>query len=184
MAIATKQTIQDFYRVASQRDFTRDVQFRVLSISPQGTTIKFDENDLVYARTAALPSRAISPVAAKYMGLNFNLPGVATYPNSENYQLEFYCSANSDLRKKFLQWTNDTFNDANSTGNYLTPTQNSTIDLVQLDVNFEKVNQYQLVGVSIRNVGDIGYTMAEGTGNVKNFGVTLAYHYWREVKGS
>jgi hypothetical protein len=181
---ATKQTIQDFYRVASERDFARDVQFRLLNITPQGTSISFDENDLVYARTASLPARSIGNVPTKYMGLTFNIPGLAAYPNSENYQLEFYCSANSDLRKKFLQWSNDTFNDANSTGNYLTPTQNSTIDLVQLDVNFEKVNQYQLVGVSIRNVGDIAYTMADGTGVVKNFNVTLAYHYWREVRGS
>jgi hypothetical protein len=178
---ATKQTIQDFYRVAQLKDFSRDVQFRVLSIAPQGTSITFDENDLVYARTASLPSRAITQVGTKYMGLQFNLPGVATYPNSENYAINFYCSANSDLRKKFLQWTNDTFNDANSTGNYLTPVQNSTIDLIQLDNNFEKVNQYQLVGVSIRNVGDIAYSMAEGSGQVMNFNVQLAYHYWRDV---
>jgi hypothetical protein len=181
---ATKQTIQDFYRVASQRDFARDVQFRVLSITPQGTTTKFDENDLVYARTASLPSRAIGNVPTKYMGLTFNIPGLASYPSSEGYEINFYCSADSDLRKKFLSWSNDTFNDANSTGNYLTPTQNSTIDLVQLDVNFEKVNQYQLVGVSIRDVGPLNYSISEGAGNVLNFPVKLAYHYWREVKNS
>ena len=175
---ATPQTIQDFYRVAAARDFTRDVQFRVLSISPQGTTQTFDANDLVYARSATLPARAISPVQAKYMGLNFNLPGVAVYPNSDNYELQFYCDANSNLRKKFVSWSRDTFNDANSTGNYLTPTQSSTIDLIQLDNNFEMVNQYQLVGVSIRTVGAMNYAMAEGTGAVVYFPVTLAYHYW------
>lgn len=175
---ATAQTIQDFYRVASSRDFTRDVQFRVLSISPQGTTTTFDENDLVYARTASLPARAITPVQAKYMGLNFNLPGVAAYPNSDSYEIVFYADAKSELRKKFLSWTRDTFNDANSTGNYLTPTQNSTIDLLQLDNNFERVNQYQLVGVSIRTVGPLNYAMAEGSGAVLYFPVTLAYHYW------
>jgi hypothetical protein len=179
---ATKQTIQDFYRVASSKDFSRDVQFRILSISPQGTTTKFDENDIVYARTATLPGRAISQVNAKYMGLNFNLPGVATYPGSENFEISLYCDAKSDLRKKFLSWTRDTFDDADSTGNYLTPTQNSTIDLIQLDNNFEKVNQYQLVGVSIRTVSPLAYSMAEGSGNVMNFTVNLAYHYWIEKK--
>ena len=179
---ATKQTIQDFYRVASERDFSRDVQFRVLSISPQGTTIKFDENDLVYATAAKLPSRNISNVVAKYMGLSFNIPGVATYEGSSNYGLTFYCSANSELRQKFMQWTRDTFDDADSTGNYLTPTQNSTIDLIQLDNNFERVNQYQLVGVSIRTVGEIAYAMSSGTGDIKSFDVSLAYHYWKDVK--
>jgi len=179
---ATKQTIQDFYRVASARDFTRDVQFRVLSISPNGTTIKFDEDDLVYARTASLPARAISNVSTKYMGLEFNLPGIATYPESAGYIINFYADAKSSLRQKFEQWTRDTFDDADSTGNYLTPTSNSTIDLVQLDNNFEKVNQYQLVGVSIRNIGALSYSMAEGTGGILNFPVTLAYHYWKNVK--
>lgn len=177
---ATAQTIQDFYRVAADRDFTRDVQFRVLSISPAGTTIEYDEDDLVYARTAILPSRAITPVQAKYMGLNFNLPGVVTYPGSEAYEIQFYSDASSSLRRKFEQWSRDTFNDANSTGNYLTPTQNSTIDLIQLDNNFEKVNQYKLIGVSIRTVGALNYAMADGGGNVIYFPVTMAYHYWEQ----
>jgi len=181
---ATKQTIQDFYRVASARDFTRDVQFRLLSISPKGTTVKFDEDDLVYARTAALPDRAISNVTTKYMGLNFNLPGIATYPQSEGYIINFYADAKSTLRQKFEQWSRDIFDDTDSTGNYLTPTSNSTIDLIQLDNNFEKVNQYQLVGVSIRNIGAISYTMADGTGQIMNFPVTLAYHYWKTVSNN
>jgi hypothetical protein len=177
---ATKQTIQDFYRVAQARDFARDVQFRILSISPQGTTTTFDEDDLVYARTAILPARAINGVKAQYMGLNFNIPGLVSYPGSENYQIQFYAAADSSLRRKFEQWSRDTFNDANSTGNYLTPTQNSTIDLIQLDNNFEKVHQYQLVGVSIRSLGDLSYTMSEGAGNVLTFSVSLAYHYWTQ----
>ena len=177
---ATKQTIQDFYRIAAARDFTRDVQFRILSMAPEGTTITFDEDDLVYARTASLPARAITPVAAKYMGLQFNLAGVATYPGSDAWEINLYCDQDSALRQKFEQWTRDTFDDQDSTGNYYTQGLGSTIDLVQLDNNFEKVNQYQLVGVSIRNVGPLNYLMAEGGGAVMSFPVTLAYHYWTQ----
>lgn len=175
---ATKQTIQDFYRVAQGRDFARDIQFRVLNINPKGTSVKFDENDLVYAKAAELPARAITPVQAKYMGLEFNLPGVAKYPESDSYTLQFYCAADSALRRKFEQWSRDTFDDQNSTGNYLTPVQGSTIDLIQLDHKLEKINQYQLVGVSLRNIGKMSYSMADGTGTVMSFPVTLAYHYW------
>lgn len=173
-----KQLITDFYRVASSRDFQRDIQFRVLSISPGGTTTTFDENDLVYARAATLPERAITNVDVKYMGLNFNLPGIATYPGSAGYQITFYNDAKNNLRQKFEDWTRDTFNDANSTGNYFTPTQSSTIDLIQLDTQMNKVAQYQLVGVSIRSVGAINYDFANGSGNIVQFPVTLAYHYF------
>lgn len=173
-----KQLIADFYRVASARDFQRDIQFRVLSITPGGTTVTFDENDLVYAKAATLPSRAITNAQVKYMGLNFNLPGTATYPNSEAYTLKFYNDAKNNLRQKFEDWSRDIFNDTNSTGNYFPPTQASTIDLVQLDTQMNRVAQYQLVGVSIRNVGDIGYSIGDGTGQIVDFDVTMAYHYF------
>jgi len=173
-----RQLIGDFYRVAAGRDFQRDVNFRVLSISPGGTTVTYNEDDLVYARAAALPARAITNVEAKYMGLNFNLPGTAFYPNSNNYQLTFFNDANNNIRQKFEDWTRDTFNDANSTGNYFTPTQSSTIDLVQLDKQMNRVAQYQLVGVSIREVGAISYDFGNGTGQIVSFPVSLAYHYF------
>ena len=43
-----QQTISDFYRVALERDFARDFQFRVLSIENGGASdVTFDEDDLV-----------------------------------------------------------------------------------------------------------------------------------------
>jgi len=46
-----RQTISDFYRVAVERDFARDFQFRVLSIDSGGaSTVTFDEDDLVYSQ--------------------------------------------------------------------------------------------------------------------------------------
>lgn len=173
-----KQLISDFYRVAASRDFQRDIQFRVLSISPNGTTQTFTEDDLVYARAATLPARSITNVEAKYMGLGFNLPGIVQYPNSAQYTLRFFNDARNNIRQKFEDWSRDTFNDANSTGNYFTPTQSSTIDLIQLDNNMEKVAQYTLVGVSIRDVGQMQYNFAEGNGSIVPFDVTMAYHYF------
>jgi len=175
------QLISDFYRVAAERDFARDFQFRVLSINTGDSGINFDENDLVYVRTATVPARAIANKAVPFMGLNFNVPGNATYPNSEAYSLEFYCDAKSQIRQKFEDWSRDTFNDANSTGNYFTPKQNSTIDLVQLDSKMNRVAQYKLVGVSVREVGPLTYNIAEGTGETVKFTATVSYHYWSRV---
>lgn len=175
------QLISDFYRVAQVRDFARDYQFRVLSINTGDSGVTFDQDDLVYVRTASLPERAIQNKAVPFMGLNFNVPGNATYPNSEAYALEFYADAQSKIRQKFEQWSLDTFNDANSTGNYFMPKQNSSIDLVQLDSQMNKIAQYQLVGVSVRNVGPLQYNIAEGTGETVKFTATVSYHYWRKV---
>jgi len=171
-----RQTISDFYRVAVERDFARDFQFRVLSIDAGGSsTVTFDEDDLVYVTTATLPARAISNVQVPYMGLNFNVPGSATYPSSEAYTLQFYCDQNSIIRQKFEDMSRDVFDDANSTGNYFAPRQSASIDLVQLDTQLEQVAQYQLVGASIRNVGPLQYTINSGTGNFITFDATLSY---------
>jgi len=175
-----RQTISDFYRVAVERDFARDFQFRVLSIDAGGSsTVTFDEDDLVYVTTATLPARAISNVQVPYMGLNFNIPGSANYPSSEAYTLQFYCDQNSVIRQKFEDMSRDVFDDANSTGNYFAPRQSASIDLVQLDTQLEQVAQYQLVGASIRNVGPLQYTINSGTGNFITFDATLSYHYFR-----
>lgn len=175
------QTISDFYTQAQTKDFARTNLFRVLNINfGDGSTQIIGENDLVYAKTATLPSKSITNVQAPYMGLNFNIPGVAQYPGSESYVINFYADAAQTLREKFLAVINDTFNDATSTGNYFTPKQSAVIDLIQLDKQLNKIAQYQLVGVSIREVEALSYDMTSA-GDIQSFNVTLAYHYWRKT---
>jgi hypothetical protein len=40
------------------------------------------------------------------------------------------------------------------------------------------VAQYNLVGVSPRNVGSLTYNIAGGTGEVVEFTATVSYHYF------
>ena len=75
-----RQTITDFYRVAQERDFSRDFHFRVLSIDAGDSGgISFDEDDLVYVKSASLPGRSIQNKPVPYMGMNFNVPGTVQY---------------------------------------------------------------------------------------------------------
>lgn len=176
-----KQGIADFYTQAQARDFSRTNLFRVLNINfGDGSSTIIGEPDLVYARTASLPAKAITNVQAPYMGLKFNIPGTVIYPDSENYVINFYADAAQKLREKFLKVVDDTFNDASSTGNYFTPKQSAVIDLVQLDKQLNKIAQYQLVGVSIRNVGALAYDITTN-GEIQNFDVSVAYHYFRKT---
>ena len=162
------------------RDFARDFQFRVLSIDSGGASSQtFDEDDLVYCTAGSLPAREITNVPVPYMGLNFNLPGNATYPDSQGYSLQFYCDQNSQIRQKFEDMSRDIFDDATSTGNYFTPRASASINLVQLDTQLDEVAGYKLVGASVRNVGAIEYNISAGTGTQVTFGATMAYHYFQ-----
>lgn len=178
---ATSQTIQNFYRVVTERDFSRKFNFRVININAGDSSSQvYNEDDLVYVRTASLPAREITEVTVPFMGLDFHIPGSAKYPGSEAYSLEFYCDQKSNLRQKFEDWSRDVFDDITSTGNYFAAKQTAVIDLVQLDNQLERVAQYQLVGVSPRNVGPLEYDITNG-GEFVTFTVTLAYQYFRRT---
>jgi hypothetical protein len=175
-----KQTITDFYRVAQERDFSRDFQFRVLSIQPgDGSDVTITEDDLVYAQGGTIPTRTIVNQDVPYMGLNFKCPGAAQYPGT--YSITFTCDNQSALRRVFEKWSFDIFDDEFSTGNYFVPRATSTVDLLQLNPQLDAVAHYQLVGAYPTDVGEISYNI-QGTGAPVSFPVTLAYHYWRRIR--
>lgn len=173
----TQQTIAKFFESAVQREFSRDFLFRIASIQFAGGAV-FNEDELVYVRSGVLPQRTITNVVAPYMGLEFNLDGSVKYTGSDAYVLDLYCDAGSDVRNKFIEETRRLFNEETSTGDFGVPTRGSVVTLVQLDKALNPVNTYKLIGASVRNVGEMNYTIAEGVGNVVNFEVTLSYHFW------
>ena len=176
---STRQTIANFFQNAVQREFSRDILFRIININFDGGA-SLTEDDMIYARSAELPGRDIVNVAAPYMGLQFNIPGVVQYPGSENYSVEFYVDAESSIREIFEQESRRVFDEATSTGEYGTPNANSTITLVQLDKALDPITEYKLIGASIRNVGPISYQMAEGTGQIALFTVGMSYHFFEK----
>ena len=177
-----KQKIQDFYTVAQERDFARNFLFRVVNISTgAGSNISFDEKDLVYIRTFVLPDRAIENAEVPFMGLKFNIPKSVSYPSSSDWKVKFWCDANMVVRNKLEAWTRETFDDDDSTGNYLTPKQSSVVDIVQLDPQLNAIQQIKLVGVYCRGIGAINNIDTGGDGSPLEFEATLSYHYWKRV---
>lgn len=175
-----KQTITDFYRVAQARDFSRDFQFRVLSIQPgDGSDVLITEDDLVYAQSGSIPGRSITSQDVPYMGMQFKVPGSARY--SGTYNLTFLTDNQSSLRRVFEKWSYDVFDEEDSTGNYFVPRATSTVDLVQLNPQLDAVAHYQLVGCFPSEIGEIAYNI-QGTGTPVTFNVTLNYHYWKRIK--
>ena len=175
------QNIQNFYRAAADKDFSRDFLFRVTQMQLQGVPA-LSENDLVYVKTAELPGRTIGNVAVPYMGLNMNVPGAVTYPGSEGYNLDFYLDGESSLRNYFEQASRSLFDDQTSTGEYGTPDDDFFIQLAQLDKDLEPITEYKLVGASLRNVGGIGYDIASGTGATVSVNATVSYHFYTKER--
>jgi hypothetical protein len=172
-------TIQNFFSRAADKQFARDFLFRVKQINIEG--VQFNgETDLVYARSAALPGRTIENKTVSYFGQQFNLPGRSTYTNSEGYSIEFFHDEGIELRKKFELASRNVFNNETSTGQYGMPGTESVIILDVLNKELQAIQEIQLVGASIRDVGEISHTIADGTGDVLTFPVTFAFHFYKD----
>ena len=171
------QTIQDFYRVAQQRDFARDFMLRVTSIGNN----TFNEDDFVYITSATLPSRDITNQTATYMGLDFNFPGTVKYPGSAGWNVEFRADKGSLIRQKLEAWQRgQIFNEQTSSGDLSVRGPESVITLVQVDDKLNPLNTYNLYGTYIQKLGDLKYDIT-GTGKPLNFTATLTYHYWTQA---
>ena len=68
-----RQTISDFYRVAQERDFSRDFQFRVLNIQSGDGAFAITEDDLVYAQGGSIPGRTVANHDVAFMGMNLKV---------------------------------------------------------------------------------------------------------------
>jgi len=176
------QNIQQFYKTAKNRDFSRDFLLRVTNMSIAGLPA-ITEDDLVYVKTASLPGRSINNIEVPYMGLNFNVPGSAVYDGSDSYELTFYLDDpgqnQNDLRSKFETASRNLFDDLTSSGLYQVPGNESSMTLILLNKNLGDTGKFfKLVGVSIRKLDPIEYKIADGKGETLEFKVTVAYHYY------
>jgi hypothetical protein len=176
------QNIQQFYKTAKNRDFSRDFLLRVTNMNVSGLP-SITQDDLVYVKAASLPGRSINNIEVPYMGLNFNVPGSVMYDGSDSYELTFYLDdpgqSQNDLRSKFETASRNLFDDLTSSGLYQVPGNESTITLTLLNKNLGDTGKFfQLVGVSLRKVDAIEYKIAEGKGETLELKVTLAYHYY------
>lgn len=176
--------IQDFYTLAQKVDFSRLHQFRLVSWTWNGQDL-LDYGDridhYVYLETASVPGREITNVPVPFMGLNFNIPGLATYSGSANYPVVFRSDSFHYLRQVMEHASRKIFNDTSSTGDYNTPNTASTMTLYTIDKYLQtdgnSTPYYTLWGVSLLNTGSIDYNLGD-TGQIAKINATLTYHYW------
>ena len=168
------QNINNFYNSVLSKDFARQFQFRLV----QFVNTNFGEDTLVYLETANLPGRTINNIPVPFMGLQFNVPGTASYPGSDAYNVSFRCDQNYDIRATLENATFNTFDDGSSKGDYNIARNASRVIMNLLGKSNETIRQYTLYGAYITSVGDIQYNLGDN-GTIVTVPATLAYQYWR-----
>jgi hypothetical protein len=185
--------ITDFMNQASQKQFARDFLFRIKQISITGLSLN-GETDLIYARSASLPGRNIENKQVNFSGQTFNIPGKSTYPGAEGWSVEFYVDQSLDIRTKLENASRTLFDNNTTTGNLCMPGYESiiTLDVLQIPCqrgtnvtsggSLETIKTIELVGASLRDIGEIEYQIADGTGEVRNFSATFSYHFYNGLE--
>lgn len=194
-------SIQKFYQAAVGNDFARAFQFRVDNIKlglPGSTTAiggavptttlidwKYENpGETIYVETAALPGRIINNIPVPFMGLQFNVPGAASFPGSANYAVRFRCDQNYAIRNQLEKALVDLFNISNTAGNYPIPDPSNILTFTLFskakgDGGMPKaIRTYTLVGVYVQALGDAQYDVKDN-GTVAMIDCTLAYQYWK-----
>lgn len=182
-------TINNFFNIASQKQFSRDFFMRVKQIQAVGIELN-GEDDLVFARTASLPGRDIENKTVNYSGQVFNINGKSNYPGSDSYAIEFYMDQQLDLRTKLEKMSRASFNNETTTGQLCMPGPESYMILDVLGVpcgqgnqggeGFNIIKTIKLVGVNIRTIGEVAYQIADGTGEVLTLPTTWSYHWYED----
>jgi len=180
--------IQNFYQKAKD-GFSRDFSFRVAGITwgaelPEGVTdFSGDETgDLVFARSASFPSRTIQDKTVNYAGQEFHLGGKADYGDSASWAIDFYCDTSCSLRSNLETVSRNIFGGTADdeapigTGEYGIGT--ATIDLEVLNKELDVVKNIVLHGAQLRDISELGYSIADGTGEVMTFSATFAYQWY------
>jgi hypothetical protein len=177
--------IRQFYTQATQKDFSRDFQLRVLDLGGVLT-----QADNVYITTANLPGYAVTNQTVPFMGLVFNVPGSATFPGSENWAVTFRADMNLNIRQKLINWQSSIFNafpntTGQSTGNYAPKGIESTAILTVHDRDGNTVRGLRLIGVWPVSIEAVQYNQT-GNGTPIELPVTLAYQWWEpyDVNGN
>jgi hypothetical protein len=181
--------IKTFYNIASQKQFSRDFFLRVRQIRAVGISLD-GENELVFAKTASLPGRDIENKQVNYSGQTFNLNGKSSYPGAESYAIEFYADQEMDLRTKLELMSRRTFDNETTSGQMCMPGPESYMILDILKVpcgqgneggqGLQTVKTIKLVGVNLRTIGEIGYSIADGTGEILTIPTTFSYHWYED----
>ena len=180
--MAVKQTIMDFNRVASQRDFSRDNLFRVTCCNIGGDILTLTEDDLVYCKGANLPSRENPTATVKYHGMDFHYPASTVKYQGGSYQLTFYVDARSQIRDKFERASRLIFNEQTTTGDFHVPGQNDFICLQHLNFNLQGLRTYTFKCVCLTKIDQIQTSFAEGEGKAIEITVTFTYN-WYDISG-
>ena len=177
-------SIANAYEVYKEHDFSRNHQFRIISMDGVPSYVRTELLDKptgmggwLYWNSASVPGRSITDMPIKYQGFEFHAPGVVKYDSP--WKVQFRTPGDFLVRNALEQWSFETKNDETSCGSFQLPCPSTSIDIGLLDSKCRIVRQYRLVGVYPGNIGAIAYS--QDSVEVTTFDVEFFYQWWRPV---
>jgi len=194
--MADLPSITDFYSQAQKIGFGKKYNFKVTSIDyiPNDPGVGYDKNYLLYVESLNIPSRNIATTTVPYKSFDFVAPTVATFPDKQNWKINFFSDDKLLIRKMFEGWsealydnqTNSTYYDKGSISTNAASRTNDGIGFGYCNIKLQIVSEteeeaastYTLYGAFPTQVGSMDYSISDNGSTVAKLPVTIAFQYF------
>lgn len=176
------QGIQDFYRVAVERGFSRNHQFVLVDVpvSTGGVPLIDSKNKdymAIYATSLELPALKNNTLPLGFRGFEFNIPQMTNYSNSKDWKVDFYMDENLHNHK---------FVYGNLMSSYFLLKKDARMELADqngrglmvavVNDQFSPVYSFVLHGAFIKEFSPVKYDRG-GNGEPQKITVTYSFQY-------
>lgn len=172
--------LNNFYRVATTRGFSKDYLARVTNIKFSNGFV-LEPDDLIYIKSFSLPSFKVQVAEHKFQGFNYMEPGNVEYNKGNYITITFYADQYLTLRLFFEKLVDAQrgrqFSDI---GDAFVKSSENTMTISIMDENLVAKQKFILEQVFVVDIGNMPYDVA-GSGKVQEMTITFGYSLYNMV---
>ena len=176
----TRPDLQAFYKAVQTYGFNKAYNFQVEDIIGLPVTNNISEDFKLFVQSATIPSLKTNTAVVPFRAFEFIVPTNVTYPENQNWSLEFYSDDALLIRSLFENWTEKIYNPLtlSSDLNALNIANYKLLLNVLTETPDLDATQYILHGIFPVQIGPLNYNISDNGAQVVKFRVTMAYQYF------
>lgn len=178
--IPTDLNLNNFYKTAITRGFSKDYSARVTNIN-FGDGFVLNPDDLVYIKSFSLPSFKVQVAEHQFQGYSYLDPGNPVYNKGNYITITFYADQYLALRMFFENLIDaQKARQFGDIGQAFQTSINNTITISIVDENLTAKRKFILGQVFVADINNMAYDIA-GNGKVQEMTVTFGYSMYNVI---
>lgn len=170
--------IKDFYNAIVKDKGLRTLHQFQVQIGNLAGVADFSQYE-IFAASANLPGRKLTPENVPFYGFNFNVPTATDYDHE--WTLTMRCDREMKVRGLFESWMDVICALKNNTGGGKAQIPNTNVKMHMLNSDMTSIDKtYVMVGVYPTTIGPIAFS--HDSTAIATFDLTIMLQYWYDDK--